>query len=234
MKRDKIVKSRYLRAFIITLAVFSIGLFLGSLMDNYRTQYFVRYNEIQKLNIRSMQLQFELNNIDTGYDQCRKTKSLFDFYLVELENNRERLNEYAKETKIKKEDFEILRREYVLSQINFWLLSQSIKENCPDYADFNTVLYFYSNNDVCPSCGDQSFNLDYYKIKLKTNLLIFALDEQFGEQEPLINMLKDIYNINSYPTVVINNKVYDELLSQEELKDVLCSLENTDKDKINC
>lgn len=232
-KRDY-ERNKYATVFILTLAIFAIGLFLGTLMDNQRTKYFLEYNEIQKQNIRSMQLQFELNNLNIGKDQCLKTKSLFDYYLVELEDNRERLNTYVKEAKIAGDDFEILKRDYVLSQLNFWMLTMEMKNNCPDYSNFSTIIYFYSSKEKCPTCADQGFNLDYYKLKLKNDLLIFAIDEQFGQTEPMIDMLKDIYMIKDFPTLIINGEKYEGLITQVELNEILCNISSTNKDLIDC
>ncbi len=202
-------------------------------MDNERTKYFLSYNEVQKQNVRSMQLQFELNNLKIGSNQCAKTKSLFDYYLVELEDNRERLNTYVSQAKVTKDDFTILKRDYVLSQLNFWMLTEDMKENCPDNSNFTTVLYFYSSKEKCPSCADQGFNLDYYKVKLKTNLLIFAIDEEFSYQEPIIQILKDVYKITSYPTLIINGEKQEGFVDRDSLQEIFCNLESS-RNLIDC
>jgi len=230
--RDYDIK-KYMMVFLLTLSIFSIGLFLGSLMDNERTKYFLSYNEVQKQNVRSMQLQFELNNLNIGANQCAKTKSLFDYYLIELEQNRERLNTYVNEAKVTKKDFTILKRDYVLSQLNFWMLTEDMKVNCPNNSNFTTVIYFYSSKEKCPTCSDQGFSLDYYKVKLKTNLLIFAIDEEFASEEPIIQILKDVYEIGKYPALIINGEKYEELVDRDQLQKIFCGLDST-KGLIDC
>lgn len=123
---------------------------------------------------------------------------------------------------IKESDFELFKREYTLSQINFWQISKDVKTYCPNESDVVSIIYFYSDNEHCPTCDDQAAVLDFYKRKLKNNLLIFALDEQF-DQEPLITLLKQAYNVEYYPTLIIDGELVYKDVSQEELQEILCS-----------
>ncbi len=217
-------KRRYLFAFIITAAIFLLGFFLGFVMDVNRINYFQQLNEEQKLNLRSLQLQYELVKSSSVNNPCAAFRFMFDTFIVELEKNRERLETYTQQAKIKKGEFEVLQREYVLSQINFWYISKNLKESCSGESDFVTIIYFYSDKKVCPSCDDQANVLNYYKTKLKENLLIFAIDERLEAAEPVVTLLKQSYNVTSYPTLIINGKdVYPALLDKERMGRILCS-----------
>lgn len=216
-------KRRYLFAFIIAAALFFLGFFFGFLIDLKRVDYFDQLNSAQELNIRSLQLQYELLKGDTVNNSCSAFQFLFNKYITELENNRERLDSYSKQSEVKTENFDTLKRQYVLSQINFWAIARNFKKACPDSSDMVTVLYFFSNNKVCPTCDNQATVLNYYKSTLGDNLLIFSFDDQFSQTEPLISMLEGIYDVKSYPTLVINNKVYPDLIGKENLSNILCS-----------
>lgn len=217
-------KRRYLLAFIVTAAIFLLGFFFGFVMDVNRINYFQQLNEEQKLNLRSLQLQYEIVKTGSVNNPCGAFRFMFNTFIVELENNRERLETYTLQAKIKKDEFSILQREYVLSQINFWYISKNLKESCPGESDFVTVIYFYSDKTACPSCDDQAAVLNYYKTKLKENLLIFALDERFESTEPIITLLKQSYNVTSYPTLIVNgNEIYTSVLNKETMGRVLCS-----------
>jgi len=216
-------KRKYLFAFIITSAIFFLGFFFGFLMDLKRVDYFQTVNEVQKINIRSLQLQNELLKNGASTNQCGAFRFMFDRTLIELENTRGRLELYNQQSKINKEEFDLIKREYTLSQINFWYISKSLKESCTNASDFVTVIYFFSDKKKCPECENQATVLDYYKSILQENLLIFSIDEEFESQEPIITLLKYSYNINEYPTLIINNKVYNTTVSKEEMKDILCS-----------
>ena len=89
-------RRRYLIAFIIAAALFFLGFFFGFLMDIKRVDYFDRLSSEQQLNIRSLQLQYELLQGDGVRDRCGAFRFLFDKYISELENNRARLDYYTK------------------------------------------------------------------------------------------------------------------------------------------
>jgi hypothetical protein len=216
-------KRRYLFAFIIASALFFLGFFFGFLIDLKRVDYFDQLNSAQELNIRSLQLQYELLKGDAVNNSCGAFQFLFNKYITELENNRERLDSYSKQSEVKTENFDTLKRQYVLSQINFWAIARNFKKACYNSSDFVTILYFFSNNQVCPDCDNQAIVLNYYKSALKDNLLIFSFDDQFSQTEPLISMLEGVYDVKSYPTLVINNKAYSGLIGKENLSVILCS-----------
>jgi hypothetical protein len=221
-------RRRYILAFIITIALFFLGFFLGFTMDLKRVDYFDKLNSAQKLNIQSLQLQYELLKGDAVQDRCGAFKFLFDKYIIELEENRARLDSYSKQSNIIASDFENLKREYVISQINFWYISRNFQASCPNSSDFATVLYFFSNDQKCPDCGDQGTVLDYYKSVLKQSLLIFSFDETFADNEPLIKMLEQVYDVKEYPTIVVNNKAYSGFVGKQNLTKILCSQYDSD------
>ncbi|MDP2750423.1 MAG: hypothetical protein Q8O89_06335 [Nanoarchaeota archaeon] len=198
-------------------------------MDLNRINYFQTINEENKMNLRSLQLQYELVKSNNINNQCQGFRFMFNRFITELENNRERLEIYTKQAKVKPEEFDMLKREYFLSQINFWHVSKNLKEACPENSDFVTIIYFYSDKTKCPRCQDQAQVLDYYKLKLKENLLIFALDEEFEDKEPSISLLKQAYDVQAYPTLIINGGElkYEAVIDKEQMQKVLCNLYRT-------
>lgn len=227
-------KRRYLFALIITAAIFSLGFFFGFLMDIQRVDYFKVINEEQKMNIRSIQLQYDLiDYINTG-NQCEAFRFVFDKAIQELELNRERLEIYDQQSSVKKQDFDMLRREYTLSQINFWQISNRLKSSCPNSSDFVTIIYFFSDTSKCPICEKQASVLNYYKAQFNENLLIFAIDETFENKESLITLLKQAYGITDYPTLIIEGNKYQGFIDEVELKKILCNeyMTNLTKDGI--
>ena len=222
-------KKRYILAFIITIAIFFIGFFFGFMMDINRVNYFESTNTVDKLNLRSLQLQEELVK-DSGFkDECTAFRFMFDKSIVELENNRERLETYNQQAKVKKEDFALLKREYTLSQINFWRVSKQLKASCTNSSDFVTVIYLYNDNAHCPDCESQGAVLTYYKMQLKQNILIFAINADMLENEPTVELIKNGYGITKYPGLIIEDKVYQEYQNKEQLKKILCEYYKTNE-----
>jgi hypothetical protein len=216
-------KRRYLFAFIITAAIFFIGFFFGFLMDIQRADYFNDMNNMQKLSIRSLELQQQLLKDNAFSNQCNALRFMFDKAIIELENNRDRLEKYNEQSKVKQAEFELLFREYTISQINFLSIAKNLKTSCVNSSGFVTVLYFYSDQKSCPSCENQAVALNYYKLHLKQNILIFAINEKLDKTEPLIELLKNVYNVTTYPTLVVENDVYAKYVDKDELGKILCN-----------
>jgi hypothetical protein len=228
-------KRRYLFAFIITAAIFFIGFFFGFLMDIQRADYFNNMNNMQKLDIRSLELQQQLLKDNTFKNQCSAFRFMFDKSIVELENSRDRLESYTEQSKVKQADFELLFREYTISQINFLSIAKNLKTACANSSDFVTVIYFYSDQATCPSCEKQAVVLDYYKMHLKQNVLIFAINEKLGSEEPLIELLKNVYNITVYPTLIIENDVHAGYVDKETMNTLLCEkYQSTENKNLIC
>ena len=127
-----------------------------------------------------------------------------------------RLEEYEKSHNILSSQYISLKREYIRLSLRIWLTSRNIYENCPNSTYF-PILYFYSIN--CKYCIDQGVEFDIIKGYLKKNnitLLVFPIDADF--EEDAIYFLKEYYNINSLPALIIKDKVYQgRLFKKEEL-----------------
>lgn len=227
----KVNRRRYVLAFVITAAIFFLGFFFGFIMDLQRINYFQTVNDANQMNIRSLQIQDDLVNSGTARNQCAAFRFMFDKAITELENNRERLELYSQQSNVKQADFDTIKREYMLSQINFWQISQNLKESCPNASDFVTIIYFFSDAKKCPDCDKQATVLNYYKSQLKENILIFSIDEQMDSTEPLVKLLKNIYDVNNYPTLVVENITYENYTDQHELGNILCNLYSSNASK---
>ncbi|HIH31613.1 TPA: hypothetical protein HA235_02800 [Candidatus Woesearchaeota archaeon] len=223
----KVNYKRYIFAFVITAAIFLLGFFFGFYMDLQRVNYFQTLSETNRLNIRSLQLQNELINEKTLTNQCSAFRFIFDNAIIELEKNRERLELYQQQANVKKAEFEILRREYTLSQINFWSISAKLKESCANSSDFVTVLFFFGDKEICSDCENQATVLNYYKTQMNQNILIFAINRELADTEPVVNLLMKAYDVNSFPTLVIDNSIYREYIDKEDMEDLLCDIYST-------
>jgi len=219
----KFEKRKYIIAFIITLAIFLLGFFLGFVMDLQRVNYFQEITDKQKLDLNSLQLQYELAQEEPFSESCGAFEVLFQRFMTDLEYNRQRIDTYQEQANIKSEDFQNLKREYMLSQIKFWQISRNLEKFCPQNYDFVTVIYFYSDEVSCSDCVNQANVLDYYKRVLKDKILIFSIDETFKDRESIIELFKATYNITQYPTLIIDDKVYSSMIDKAELKNILCS-----------
>lgn len=182
----------------------------------------------QNLEYNSLQLQYAFMDQLSKEENCDAVSKTFEDNIKNLESARKRLEEFDEDSKLNKEDFDLLKREYVLAQVRYWLLARRTKELCKK--EIATILYFYSDDRECPNCGKQAFVLDYLKKLFKDKLLIFSFDAQ-QQNEPMIPILKHTYNITKYPSLVIEGKKFEDLMDKNEILNEICLYY---KDENNC
>jgi hypothetical protein len=219
MVTRKISKNRYFLAFLITLIVFTLGLLLGLVVENKRIDLVEARDHQQKLDFGSLQLQYQIIDLLDEEKNCDALEKTFEESVENLENTRRRLETYLEDSSLNKKEFSILKREYTLAQIRFWLLTKKTKDICS--LEQSVIFYFYADDSQCPRCGDQAFVLTHLKNKFGIALLNFAFDAQFDD-EPLINILKEIYDIKQYPSLVINGRTFEGFTSKETILKEIC------------
>jgi hypothetical protein len=219
MMTRKISKDVYVIAFLITTGVLILGVLLGLVIENARTSYIEEKYTIQDLDFRSSQLQYEVLSLLEEKENCPAIYQTLYLNLQELEKTRERIEGYSQDATIEKTAFEYLEREYFQVEVRYWLLATRAQEICDH--DIVTLLSFYSDEEECPLCDQQSFVLSYLKKALGEKLLIFSFNVKTVD-EPMIGILETAFNIESYPSLVINEDVFTELNDVDVLFPVIC------------
>ncbi len=219
MEKRQISKEIYIIALIATTGIFVLGLLLGLVMENARTQYVENRYVEQELDFRSSQLQYEYLNLLEQKENCPAIYETLYTNLEDLEKTRVRIETYGDDATLAKDDFELLEREYFLAEVRYWLLANRAKEICDH--DIVTLLSFSSDEEECPSCDEQSFVLSYMKKELGEKLLIFSFNVKTVD-EPMIEILKTAYTITTYPSIVVNDDLYVALHDVNVLMPAVC------------
>ena len=209
----------YLTAFVITVVVFILGLLAGLVIEGQRVEYMTAQGELQAVNFDSIQLQYLYLSGLQNNKSCTLLSNALNKYIHETDEIRTRLEQYTEKSNIKYEDFALLKRKYTLTQINYWYLARKTKELCSE--DYLTVLYFYDKDS--DESRNQGFILDYFKKKFKDRILIFAIDSKFAE-EPMVQMLKESYQINQEPTIIVGDTKMEGFQSTDKLQETFCNL----------
>jgi hypothetical protein len=217
--KRKIDKTRYLIAFGITLLIFIPGLLLGMVLDNERVSALQAQSKIQELDIKSLQLNYlYISNLKNTTNSCIPLKATLEKSIKDLSKSLDKIEEYKKGAKIENNDFNILSRRYLLDNLDYWVLSKKTKELC----DLDTVNILYFFNSQCDICPNQGIVLTYFKKKLGDNLLIFPINTDLIDDEPMVSVLVNTYKITEYPSLVIEEKVHLGILNTDEMQQVLC------------
>ena len=221
MVNRNIRKTRYIVAALMTACIFLLGTMLGLIVEDKRIRMTQGYYDDQKLDYSSMQLHYEFMNQLSLEQDCDAMIDTFDQNLEYLESSRIRLENYLKDSKLNKDDFTRIKREYTISQIQYWLFNKKKKDICQ--SDEVSVLYFFAEDKACPDCNEQSFVLTYLKKLFGSDLLIFSFNTNFTE-EPMIGLLERSMGVTEYPTMIIDDMEYSGLHDKEEILKVICPL----------
>lgn len=206
-------------ALIITLLVFFFGAMFGILMEGQRVQYIQNKNNEQKLNYMNLQFQYEFINQLREDANCPLFIKTLNTNIENLEETRARLTAYDLDAVVSKDEFDSLYEEYILSQLNYWLLTKDARDLCE--LESARILYFFSNDKECASCEEQAFILTYLKNKLGDKLLNFALNAQFRDNQAL-GLVMDVYSVSTFPTLVIEGEKFEGLTSKQEILQEIC------------
>ena len=214
---------RYLLAAAITFLIFILGVMLGLVIEGKRVAVIQEESVEQRLDLSSLQLQYAYIDQLARENNCDAFSKNFNKDVEILESTRLRLESYYEQASVNKAELDLIRREYTIAQLNYWLLAKKYKALCN--ANISTVLFFYDENDKCNDCSEQGYVLTYLKDIFKDQLLVFAIYGKY-ESEPMIPILKKTYNIREYPSVVIEDDTFHGFMGTNDIKARLCLVIN--------
>ena len=110
-------KDKYIIAGAITLGIFLLGLFLGLAIEGKRVNYIESVSRRQNLDFSSLQLQYAFIDQLSQEKNCLAVQKTFERNINNLESTRIRLENFDRDATLNKNEFEILKNEYLLAQI---------------------------------------------------------------------------------------------------------------------
>jgi len=220
MVRIRINRKRHLAALLITLVVFSIGILLGYSINEARVNYLQDIGKQQSLDFDSLRLQSLYVERLLEEENCEAIAKTLERNIDNLEKTRARIESFIEDSN-KDEDYIYLKREYILDQLNYWMLARETKLSCKDNSVL--VLYFYSNEAECEDCRTQGAILTNMKETFKDDILIFSIDATFYD-EPMVSILRETFNVKFVPTIMVEKQKFEGFTKQDILVDEVCEL----------
>jgi len=221
MVKRPISKSKFVIAFALTFVIFIIGILLGVFISELRASNLESLIEDQNLDLDSFQLQYSyISDTVEKENDCIVVYQSLEENVVVLNDAADKLNKFISESNNDFRGYASLRRNYILSQLRYWLLTEKFKNICE--LDVVSVLYFFSNSE-CYNCDTQGFVLDNLKYDLGDRFLVFAIEGDFAE-EPMVNIVKSSYYVDKFPTLIINNEKFDKFMDRDVLLKEICSV----------
>lgn len=204
---------RYIIAFVLTLIIFTGGIFVGLLIDNARLNTSNQLALKEKVNLRSLQLQQQY--IDAGFADCKTLNHVLEENTNQLAKKMVIVQDYEKKSFFNEEEFNLQLQDYFLTEMQFLFTAKEIDQKCT--RDSIKIIYFYDENKF----DTQGDILAYLKKLFGPRVLVFSFNSAFKE-EPMIPILLSSYKITTFPAVVVGNHVFQGHQDVETLLDVIC------------
>jgi len=218
----KISKRKYILAALLTLMMFALGITLGMVLDNERFRWIEEANNAQKVDYQSLQFQYVyLTQIKDTKNNCKVLQIALRDAITDLSKSLEQFKQYKEKSLRELDNKEIIQRRYLLDNLRYWLFFQEIRQSCTEI-DKVPILYFYSEND-CDSCINQGIIMTHFKKVFKDKVLIFPINIDLRENEAMVEILINTYDVTRYPTLVIEDEKYEGYIGKTNLANVICS-----------
>jgi hypothetical protein len=203
---------RYVAAFFITAFLFGSAFYLSNFFNKKKIEEIRSIQDSISVDILSSETQY---NLLSELSCANVDDSLLSQELNELATK----IEYGEENNIgSKEELLSLRKYYSLLQIKDYLLMKKTQEKCD--LKVTSIIYFYSNKDVCSDCEKQGYILTDIRQNYP-NVRVYAFD--YNLDLSALSALKSIYKIREperLPALIVNGKVYYGLQEFEDIQSI--------------
>lgn len=199
-------KHVFWQALIVTILIFGLGVFIGVVLENWRTGKINSLYEKSELDLLDIKLQTEIYSL--GSFNCDKAvKENVDF-ADRIFEEAKILGRYEKSNRLTQENLAIQHKKYDLLRTTLLLNSIKIKEKCSN--SYYEVVYFYELNDISYDTKAKQNVFSKLLIELKENkggkvlLIPIAGDNDISA----VKILLEKYKINEkeLPVILIDRK----------------------------
>lgn len=199
----------YILAFLITIVIFGIGFWIGSIYDSILSE---------TIETRISDVSYQTLSLQLIYLMGEEPQYC-EFYLAELNKIDKETEQVGYELALLEESKGYtnpeLKDKYFLLETTSFTIHRKIGEICE--TKDKEILYFYSNELCGENCIIQGREL--LKLKRENDVRIYSFDCTI--ESPIANSLCRKYNVNVYPTMVIEGEKIVGLNRVNELEDLI-------------
>lgn len=210
VQKRKLNVGKYLAVLAVTTLIFIVGIMIGDHFSSEKLNQIDRIGESLKTDTMAMELQYQL----IAEDPCAYINStpLAD----ELYEMASKLGYMENRLGEKDENVKELKNYYSLLEMKHWLYMQKVEKECEQ--NTSDVLFFYNNEDECPTCKEQGFILTWMRRNYE-NIYIYSFDASI--ENAALDTLKDVTSVTGTPAIVINGETYNKFLTKQEIQVIL-------------
>lgn len=207
-------KHAFWQAFIVTVAVFFIGLFLGMYIESQRVDEINEFYASSEIALMDL---FALNSlVSSGEFGCEVAIDSNLKFADRIYNEAILLEEYETAEQLG-DQLSVAHRKYDLLRTFLWINAMEIKESCK--GEYNVVVYLYEQQtqDLAQRAEQRVWSQLLLELKEQSGgevvLIPIAVDSSLESLDALVAS----YMVETYPVVIINTQVISDLRSAEEL-----------------
>lgn len=199
MKRKYYV---FVEALLLTIVVFVVGFYIGinvegghlTQVNNYYTQ-----SEVSLLDVMSLN-----NLVNSKAIGCTELVNSDKALLNKVYTEAQVLNQYETSGKLTS-DLKTLHTKYDALRTYLWIITMSIKKECPN--NVSTIVYLYKHNETDLTKKAEQNVLSKLLLEVKnenSNVVLIPIAEDSGITS--LDALTSKYNVTDYPAVIVNEK----------------------------
>ncbi|MEM3431348.1 MAG: hypothetical protein QXF07_00215 [Candidatus Micrarchaeia archaeon] len=195
----------YLTAFVISLVIFSIGVWFGLQIE--KTVYEQMIEKITNLNNHIIAVG-NLLLLENDESYCEYIKS----EIVKFDEETYELGKQIEFMEDRRGIDEEVKINYMELEFRDYLLAKKVNQICGEKQ--NLILYFV-NSETCKNCKEQGEIIT--SARTKTNTKVYTFDLSINTS--LVNALKKRYEIKdvSLPIIIINDEINFGFMNEEEI-----------------
>ena len=197
-------KDVFWKAGLFTLVVFMSGVLLGYLIESYRVDEIRNeYRTIEKdwADAKIQSRFYDLMEPSFCNESIKENLNFAD----RVYNEGLKLERFEKNSRLTNEILYDKER-YVLLKLDFWLNSVFLKDKCK--TNYTNLIYFYAQEpNLVQKAGQDAQSLILKDLKDKYGQDLMLIPVPIDLDIATINILKDAYNIDEIPSLLINEKI---------------------------
>ncbi|MFN7991572.1 MAG: hypothetical protein U0R44_05425 [Candidatus Micrarchaeia archaeon] len=209
----KITVPLYAGAFLLSLAIFVSGIYIGSAIDNTNLNNVAV--DVSTISEKVASVQLLLLSEGNASSFCPVYSSELRSIDNEVEKVGYKLSFLEDEKGVYDND---LKRKYFLLEAESYLLSKKVRSLCGSSSIL--LINFYSNKD-CARCREQGTEILKARDALagSSDIKLFSFDGELDS--PVAESFEKEYNITGYPSVVIDGKTYPGFHDSAQLQKLM-------------
>ncbi|GIU68316.1 MAG: hypothetical protein KatS3mg001_166 [Candidatus Pacearchaeota archaeon] len=213
-------KNIFWEAFIITVAVFLIGIFLGIAYESRNVNKINNYYSLSEISLIDS---LAINEVFKNQNDCNVLISGYISFADKIYNEAILLEKYEESSKIT-DDIKIAHKRYDLLRTILWSNLMNIPKDCRK--NFSTVVYLYEyeTKDINKKAKQNVWSKVLFELKQDKGDKIILIPIAADSNHSSLNILLERFDIKEFPVVIINekHKIYD-LKSPKEIESYLYS-----------